>query len=257
MKNLLRITAALLLSLFGILPAAHAQGYGYPPSLPTPVEAFDQQLATGWNLIGNPLGVAIDVIATLGSPDQPVEGVTDAILSVWKWNNSTGQWTFYSPQLSSTGVSTYAESKGYQVAWQVNSGEGFWVNTRWDVKLPKVVGEGYKYFYPNFSTLGCGWLLLSLPEAISPRDFNQQISRLSLGAPPAAGTSAPNIPINFKSMWMWDAYGKKWIFYAPELEALGGNVGYDYATSRGMYDGTYWTKPAGTGAWVNKSCSSG
>ncbi len=73
-------------------------------------------LEPGWNLKGL---LSKDFI-NLGS----VFSDSKKFASVWKWTNNN--WSVFLPQEESWGG--YANSKGFGVAYTVNSGEGFWVN---------------------------------------------------------------------------------------------------------------------------------
>ena len=77
-------------------------------------------LTQGWNLLGYS-----------GSSTLPIEIFSDknSISTVWKWNATSGKWFFYTPAVEDGGKS-YAESKGYDFLTSINTGEGFWVNSK-------------------------------------------------------------------------------------------------------------------------------
>ena len=62
------------------------------------------------------------------------------------------------------------------------------------------------------------------------------------------------VPNNVVSLWAWDAPTQNWYFYAPSLEAQGGNALTDYITRHGYLDFTQANKVLGLGVgfWVNR-----
>jgi hypothetical protein len=66
--------------------------------------------------------------------------------------------------------------------------------------------------------------------------------------PPTAG----QVPVNLTSLWAWDATQLGWYFYAPSLEAQGGNALGAYSSSQGYKDFAASGKTLGNGAgfWV-------
>ncbi|MCX7171833.1 MAG: hypothetical protein NTY41_16545, partial [Proteobacteria bacterium] len=79
----------------------------------------------------------------------------------------------------------------------------------------------------------------------APGSFNTDMSATT----PAAGV----VPLNIKSLWAWDSAQSKWYFYAPGLEAKGGNALADYISGNGYLDFTTANKTLGSGIgfWVN------
>ena len=207
---------------------------------------FKPSLAQGWSLLGNPLNRPLYLAETFGSLESPVDNITTAIVSVWKWSNGSGQWGFYSPQLTAEGNMAYAASKGMYVINAINPGEGFWVSSRWGIDLPEQVGEEHSNFYANFAALAGGWQLLGLPRPATGREFNQQVNPV-----PVVNGVIPTT--NFVSWWAWEQNAKKWTFYAPSIDAVGNDqVSYDFTDKKGYFNGTYWTVQSGSGIWVNK-----
>lgn len=78
------------------------------------------QLNQGWNLISS----WIDPIDS--SAGTVLSDIGDNIASVWKWVENN--WAVYLPGVSDGGLA-YSESKGFKLLDNINSGEGFWVNS--------------------------------------------------------------------------------------------------------------------------------
>ena len=79
----------------------------------------DFSVGKGWNL----LGTSTEITA------NTVFANSDAVVSVWSWDNATSSWKFYSPSKSFTdGGAAYAASKGYSPLTKIPAAQGFWVN---------------------------------------------------------------------------------------------------------------------------------
>ncbi len=198
-------------------------------------------LVTGWNLLGNGIETAMDVASTLGDANK--------VNTVWKWvvagtTHSSGAWAFYSPSMSDGGKA-YAAGKGYDALTSIQAGEGFWVNAKaaFTLGLP----AGTTVSSASFATgtghhaLVKGWNLVATGDKPTPLAFHQSVGAL---------------PINFTTLWAWDAAKRGWYFWAPGL-ANDGNLAA-YLTQKSYLDFvTLPTTPVGTlspttGFWVNK-----
>ena len=199
-------------------------------------------LGVGWNLVGNGIEAAIDVTTILGDATQ--------VNTVWKWvvssTTSVGNpaWAFYAPSLADGGK-VYAASKGYDALTTIQAGEGFWVNAKagFALTLPAGAAVTSTSFAPNTGThaLAKGWNLIATGDKPTPLAFHQ-----------ATGS----LPINFTTLWAWDAVKKGWYFWAPSLANDGGLADYltkkeylDFTTLSNVSQGTL--SPT-TGCWVNK-----
>lgn len=195
-------------------------------------------LNAGWNLMGNGLATSLDAVATFGSVEAPVAGVSDKVVSVWKWLPATGQWAFHTPRFSAAELAAYAAGRGQVVLTTIEPGEGFWINASDTVDLPVsraqpvVVAAG---------TLLSGWSLLAIGDSLSPAEFEQ-----SVGGTPAQPA--------FKSLWAWDNLAGRWYFFSPLLHGLGSTVAADYAARHGYLDFLVTGKRLGIGIgfWVNR-----
>jgi len=216
-------------------------------------------LVAGWNLLGNPLQTAIQLQQRFGSVDAPVAGVTDNVVSVWKWLPGNAQWAFYAPSMTASALASYALGKGYVVLDRIEPGEGYWINAKGQFSFPARSGV------PSSTvpqTLPTGWSLLGVGgEAVTPAAFDKALSvgRLSGQSMCYPGecwqvsggmAATPSI----KTMWTWDAKGQ-WRFFAPSLALDGGTALQDYATGKGYvaYDlAENLYLHTGEGFWVNR-----
>jgi hypothetical protein len=209
---------------------------------------FTANLETGFNLIGNSLDLTINVPATFGSPEAPVAGVTENVVTVWKWNAADGRWAFHSPQLTVAANAAYAAGKGYDVLTAIGAGEGYWVNSISQIALPAQTGAEFNWDPAAFGNLSPGFNLIAHTSERTPSEFNSDIS----ATPPAPGTIPTD---NFLSLWMWDAAAAKWYFYSPLLESTGGlQAVKDYADSHFYLHFQDYSRKIGLGAgfWVNR-----
>lgn len=183
----------------------------------------------------------LDVAGYFGSYDQQT-GATWTVQTVWVWNNAASQWLFWSPQLSTDENKQYAAEKGFEVALQIEPGQGFWVNSWFNTSLPRIVGEQFVRTPAKYAALPPGWNIIGGDG--SPSQFNLSVSPMLVGS--------CQIPTaNFTTLWAWDTSSAMWIFYAPQLEAMGDAAVEDYANAKGYKNGMwFWFEHVGF--WVNK-----
>ncbi len=214
----------------------------------------------GWNLLGNSLQTPMVVLDRFGHVDAPVAGVTDKVISVWKWLPTEMRWAYYSPTLTAQALAAETVKVGYAVLDRIEPGEGYWVNTKTSISFPTRTGLPS----PTVPTvLTKGWNLLGVGEAMTPAAFDK-----TLGNPvmiPSASkcmltecweiagglVTTPSI----KSLWTWDATARKWRFYGSILALQGGTALSDYAATMGylpydMTENKYLH--TGVGFWINK-----
>jgi len=214
--------------------------------------AFTPVIERGWNLLGNSLATTMDVATTFGSQSTPVTGVSDRVISVWKWNAANSKWQFYSPQLAAgTGPGSsadYAASRGYELLTSVQPREGYWVNASDALTLGVQAGNPVGFSSLQYQALPRpAWNLLAVAESVSPSQFNVLVSET-----PPSTTGA--IPQNLISLWAWDANLMKWYFYSPMLEASSGLAGVKaHADAHGLLHFEDYGKKLdiGVGFWVN------
>jgi len=218
--------------------------------MPPNLVVWQPDFANGWTLAGNPTAYIVavkDMFGTLTSPavDSNGNSIPKAFVSIWKWVNGSG-WEFYSPLLSDEGNASYAKGMGMSVLSIINPGDGFWVNAIGSHMLPERIVEENANFSSNFFSRASGWNLVAPPRNVTGRELNQQMSLL-----PATSSSIPTTDIT--SIWTWEPWGKKWVFYAPVIDAVeDAAVTSDFVTSRNYYDMTWWNLRPGDGVWVNK-----
>jgi alpha-tubulin suppressor-like RCC1 family protein len=189
----------------------------------------------GWNLLGNPVNQSITVTDTFGDPAK--------VTSVWKWDSNVTNWQFYAPGMSAAELQGYAASQGYAVLSEIAPGEGYWVSAKVQAKLGTLTGDAINL---RQSSLASGWNLVSTASPISAKDFNLSLST----TPPTAG----QVPINMVSLWAWDAWQSKWLYYAPSLEAQGGTALADFVKNQNYEDfaASGKTLGQGQGFWVKR-----
>jgi len=189
----------------------------------------DVALLSGWNLVGNGSANQVNVETTFNDANQ--------FLTVWKWNAVAGNWSFYSPSLSSAELSTYAQKKGYEVLTTIQSKEGFWVNAKNPTRM-KINSLGNVSPLMQ-SDLSMGWNLLATAEMKTPSQLNASLIN--------------DLDANGKSIvttWAWDASTSNWRFYAPALERQGGTVLVNYIASKNYLTFTAPLNQA-DGFWMN------
>jgi len=169
-------------------------------------------LGAGWNLVGNSSTGIVNAATAFGD--------TTKVSTVWKWIADLTKWAFYAPSLAGQALADYAASKGYDVLTTINGGEGYWVNakTAFAVQIP----SGTTVTSAAFQNIASGWSSIAIGDSKTPSQFNQELS----GSLNAGGKI-------MVTAWAWDAPTTAWKFYAPALEAQGGTVLADYATSKG------------------------
>jgi hypothetical protein len=202
----------------------------------TGAAATSLSLMPGWNLAGNSNAVPLDVAAVFGDASR--------VTSVWKWLAASSRWAFYAPGMSSAELTAYTQSRGYDLLQTISGGEGFWVNakTAWTLALP----AGEPVTAASFRGLAPGWHLIAMSGATTPAAFNLDLSQ----SPPPAGV----VPQNLTSLWSWNNPLGKWQFYAPSLQAQGGNALSAYIAANGYLDfsSSINSLLPGIGFWVNK-----
>ncbi|AGX87201.1 DUF1566 domain-containing protein [Candidatus Symbiobacter mobilis] len=204
----------------------------------TTTQAFP--VCAGWNLLGNgsrqPL--AIDTLF----------GQNTAVSTVWAWNAAGLRWRFYTPLMDAAALRSHAASKGYDVLTQIDAGQGFWVNTTksFVLNLPSgtsVVGQD---FQPGQTlALRKGFTLAAVGQPMTPRMFNHALNTL----PMDPGV----VPNNLLTLWAWDHPSNRWYFYAPSLDAEGGDALQQHIDKARYLDFTAASKTLGHGVgfWVN------
>jgi hypothetical protein len=168
-------------------------------------------LTAGWNL----LGYSDLVAGTL--PVSPIFGDSTKIRTVWKWNQATSKWAFFTPSMDNATLSSYASSKGYEVLANIEPGEGFWVNAVFAGNVPGPL----KSFDQYQNYLSAGWSLRGTASNTPQNMMGNLQYDLNLK------------DLTVTSMWSWNSSVSKWKFYAPALEAQGGTVLGDYIASKG------------------------
>ncbi len=181
---------------------------------------YPLDLSAGWNLVGNSLASPMNVKTTFGTQT--------AIATVWTWNATSGNWSFYAPALDNNGtLASYAATKGYAVLTTINPGEGFWVNASTAFGVGSQSGTGFSL---TASQLHAGWNLVATSDLIAPAAFTTTIG-------------------NVTTLWAWDTSVGGWYFYAPTMAA--NNTLTSYLQSRGYKDFGGLKLGNGMGFWVN------
>ena len=169
-------------------------------------------IAPGWNLLGN---------NSIGPLDVTYPGLSNPAQtnSIWTWNNATSRWAFFSPSLTSSELSAYAQSKGYDVLSSIASKQGFWI----DAKTAFAVGSPWKNnAVLSLNEFPLGWNLAGVTEGKTPAQITQ------LYRNPLYGMGK-----EITSIWSWEKTSSNWKFYAPSLENAGGTTLADYISKRG------------------------
>jgi hypothetical protein len=188
-------------------------------------------ISPGWNLLGN---------GSIGSLEVRNPGLNNPTqtTSVWAWNNSTGKWAFFSPSLTSSELTAYAQSNGYDVLDNIASKQGFWVNAAaaYTITSPwnntaTLVGSDIKV----------GWNLVS---GSSDKTSTQLIQSLQ--------QTLSSSGIDVASMWAWDRLDSTWKFYSPSLEKQGGSALTDYINTQKYKPFPASLEPS-EGVWINAS----
>ena len=177
------------------------------------VEGISEQLEIqlGWNLLGTRIGFSVENIFSDDSKYQ----------SIWKWKDNN--WMVYLPSFEDKGIQ-YAKSKGFGLLQDINSGEGFWVNS---------IGSGTISIsgIPSQDTtlqIDPGWNLISL-KVNKKKGIDELIS----------GNED-----KIMSVWKW--LGDTWAVY---LQVYGQDTTEQYAESKG-FEVLKGINP-GEGFWIN------
>lgn len=220
-------------------------------------------VSPGWNLLGNTIASPISVSEYFGNALQPQPGISNRVFSVWKWiAGNPGKWAYFSPLLTPAQLEVTAKNKGYAVLRVIFPGEGFWVNLLPGSNVTLPAREPAAPVFVPPAGLVKNWNLIATAHQISPSSFNWLVSGL-LGAPPQPtdpvyGMSEVTAPNNFVSLWVWASppglTQKKWYFYSPPFEIVGGlSRVTTEALSKGYGDFTTDNRALGHGVgfWVN------
>ncbi len=179
------------------------------------VEGGDISFGSGWNLLG----------LVYEPDDSKVESlladVISEIVSVWKWKENN--WMVYLPSFEDKGAD-YAQSKGFALLKDINSGEGFWINSK---SSGTIFISGTP---PQDTTLhiSSGWNLLSL-RINEKKSIDELIS---------------GDEDKIMSVWKW--LGDTWAVYLP---VYGQDTTEQYAESKG-FEVLEGISP-GEGFWIN------
>lgn len=217
-------------------------------------------LVAGWNLLGNPLQTPVQMQQRFGRVDAPLAGVTDNVVSVWKWLPAASQWAFYAPSMTASALASYALGKGYAVLDRIDPGEGYWINAKVPPNFPARTGVPSPTLPQSVPS---GWSLLGVGgEAVTPAAFDKA---LSVGALSGSSLCFPGecwhvsgglaATPSLKTLWTWNAGGSQWRFFAPSLALQGGTALANYAAGKGYvpYDlAEHLYLHTGEGFWVNK-----
>jgi len=226
-----QMIAAGTMRVVATIPDPNALGTTAPSCvIAGPAVSYSLTLPPGWNLIGNSLNQSLTVATLLGD--------VNSVTSVWKWDANALGWQFYTPQMDSAALQTYATGKGYAVLATINPGEGYWVNIKAQPALGTQSGASIVL---TGSNLIKGWNLVATGENLTPGEFNAKLN-------------AAAVPASLTTLWAWDNAKSAWYFYAPSLEAQGGTALSSYLASKGYLDFTTANKKLGngTGFWVNR-----
>ncbi len=192
---------------------------------------------TGWNFLGNSTDTPLDVATTFSD--------TSKVTSVWKWNPTTRNWSFYSPSLAAQALTDYTVSKGYEVLKAINSGEGFWVNAKTPFAFAFPAGQLLSTAMVP-TTLSPGWNMVAIGQNMAPNEFNSAMVQ----NPPTPGVA----PTSLDALWAWDNEESNWYFYAPSLETKSATALTDYVNAKGFLDFSSKSKKLspGMGFWVHQ-----
>lgn len=233
MKNLVRCIVAFALFLAAISAFGQERAY--------------LSIKKGWNLLGNSHGSNINMTAAFGyygGNDTWIKGVTDNVITVWKWNTYNSRWEFFSPRIDPSYLPTYAAEHGFDVLTDIYPGEGFWVNATsatviWQDAYPAdwITGDWNMGLPP-------GWKLGASPVAVTP----SELVALLTPTPPT-----PEAVSSVTTLWAWDNAMAKWYFYAPSLAADGVDNLRNYQWQKGYldFDSTQKKIEVGEGFWAN------
>ena len=186
----------------------------------TPTARRSVYLIPGWNLVGNSAGGVIDVATSLADAAK--------VSSVWKWSASKRKWAFYAPSLSTQDLLVYANSQGYDVLSSIQSGEGFWVQSKVSAVVDLPAGTSVSAAAVQ-SAFVAGWNLVGVGETRSPPDFDTS------------------------SLWAWDPVKGVWYFYAGSLDTAGTLASTIQSSSYLDFASVGKKLVQGTGFWADKT----
>jgi hypothetical protein len=129
----------------------------------TPTVRRTLMLNPGWNLLGNSVSGTISVGTSFADAAK--------VSSVWKWSASKKKWAFYAPSLTPQDLLVYANSQGYDVLSSIQSGEGFWVQSKVSAVVDLPAGTSVSAAAVQ-SAFVAGWNLVGVGETRSPPDFD-------------------------------------------------------------------------------------
>ncbi|AGX87208.1 hypothetical protein Cenrod_1115 [Candidatus Symbiobacter mobilis CR] len=222
-------------------------------------------LQKDWNLVGNTMLESFAVRERFGTPQAPIAGVSDRVISVWKWVASQSKWAFYTPSKTDAELAAFAAPRGYIVLDRIGGGEGFWVKSTASLDLPVRTGVPASVIP---TTLVRGWNLLGVSEAMSPAAFQEALVTGAVGGHSLCYSSeecwhvtTPDTTLasfGFRTLWAWvqdEGQEGKWRFFAPSKAAQGGTELADYASKMGYlpFDlEEHLFLRRGEGFWINK-----
>ena len=155
------------------------------------VSSQTHALPSGWSLVGNNASGSIDPVAIFGNATAP-NSVTSSISSVWTWNNVLGNWSFFSPTMTTQANSAYATVRGYGPLTSIAQGEGFWVNATSAVSITlsaSPLPSGTFAFQGPYSTLIANGLSRTFTISGTCPGSGSRTS-----APARAGTTFEGVP---------------------------------------------------------------
>ena len=182
-----------------------------------------QSFPSGFTLAGNGATTALNVLATFGTADAPVSGVSGNVDAIWAWDAATLKWMFHTPQFTAAQSAAYAAAHGYEALTSIPPGRGYWVNALAPFSITVPAGAPFNYGNITFGALPAGFNLLAIGGTMTASQFN-----VTVGLPPSPG----QIPNNFNALWAWDTARETWYFYTPSYEQPGApftNCQYDTA----------------------------
>ncbi|MDP1690302.1 MAG: hypothetical protein Q8L52_03850 [bacterium] len=262
MKKVFRATVVAIM--VGILPAV-AMAQQVPqvsPTVATPaIPTFPSQVTdtdtnkpvtvrfvVGWNYAGNSFGSSIEPTPAFGASYEgatQIPGVTQNVISVWKWDKYRSKWQFWAPYISPEYLSGYARANGWCPLSQIHPGDAYWLHAskEFSVVQPQYYDPAFVLSNLANGSLVGGWNSIALPNRVTARELVNLASR----NPPAPGKIGDGTVV---SIWTWSA--GTWSFYSPRLDEQGGLVRVaEYANGHGMRP--LDAVEVGQGAWLNSS----
>ncbi len=164
-------------------------------------ENFKLKLVSGWNLKGLP----IDSIIGIEKFDN------SNIITVWKWVENS--WRIWSPN---DNIKQLVSSYGLETINELNSGDGFWINSKINLELE--IGYGEEYGVEKLQ-INSGWNLLGIGKKINVNELG-----------------------DIKTVWKWT--GANWEIWSPNNNIIKLISKYGLSTFNQI--------ERGSGFWVNK-----